>query len=117
MEGGFLENITDMFAHDRSLYRFLPELMSDERGRVRLGTVALVEDLRGKHLAEIERQVPHVALLLSHEEAVIRGDAAYLLGVIGGEESLKYLREAEKREKVGPIKEAIAETIAELEGG
>jgi hypothetical protein len=117
MEGGFLENITDMFRHDRTLYRFLPELMSDERGRVRLGTVALVEALRGEHLAEIEAQVPHVAMLLSHEEPVVRGDAAYLLGITGGEEALRHLREAEKSEKVEPIRQAIAETIEELERG
>jgi HEAT repeat protein len=117
MEGGFLENISDMFKHNTALYRFLPELISDERGRVRLGTVALVEGLREEHLSDIEAQVPHLALLLSHEDPVVRGDTAYLLGVIGGKEVLRHLREAEKTEKVDAIRQAIAETIEELEGG
>jgi len=115
MEGGFLENITDMFRHDPSLYRFLPELMSDERGRVRLGTVALVEGLRAEYLSEIEAQVPHVSLLLKHDAPVVRGDAAYLLGIIGGEEALRHLRDAEKTEAVEPIRQAIRETIADIE--
>jgi hypothetical protein len=117
MEGGFLENIIDMFRHDLTLYRFLPGLVSDERGRVRLGAVALVESLRAEHLAEIEEQVPRIAALLYHEDAVVRGDAAYLLGVIGGDEALKHLREAEGHEKVEPVRQAIRETIEELEGG
>ena len=45
MEKGFLENIIDMFKHDKTLYLFIGELMTDERVRVRLGMSALVETL------------------------------------------------------------------------
>ncbi len=118
MEGGFLENIMDMFKHDRTLYRFLPELIADERGRVRLGTVALVESLRERHLAEIDAQVPRVAeALLKHEEPTVRGDAVYLLGVIGGAEVLRHLHEAAHSEQVEPIRQVIWETIDELSKG
>lgn len=114
MEGGLLENIMDMFKHDRSLYRFLPGMMADERGRVRLGTAALVENLIDEHRNEINSQVPRVAELLRHEEPTIRGDAVYLLGVIGGKDSLKYLREVAQNEQLGPIRQVIRETIEEL---
>ncbi len=114
MEGGLLENIMDMFKHDRSLYRFLPGIMADERGRVRLGTAALVEALLDEHREDIENQVPAVGGLLDHEDPTIRADAAYLLGIIGGEEALRYLREAEKKENVEPIRTVISETIKEL---
>jgi hypothetical protein len=115
MEGGFLENIVDMFKHDRTLYRFLTELMADERGRVRLGMVALVETLVEEHQDDISSHVPSVAeALLKHEEPTVRGDAVYLLGVIGGEEALGYLREAADNEKVEPIRQVIRETIEEL---
>jgi len=45
MEKGFLENIIDMFKHDKGLYPLIGELMTDERMRVRLGISALVETL------------------------------------------------------------------------
>jgi HEAT repeat protein len=115
MEGGFLENIVDMFKHDRTLYRFLPELMADERGRVRLGMVALVETLVGEHQDDISSHVPGVAeALLKHEEPTVRGDAVYLLGVIGGKEALRHLQEAVHSEKVEPIRQVMWETIVEL---
>jgi len=46
MENGFIGNIVDMFKHDKTLYLLIGELMSDERSRVRIGTVALVEILK-----------------------------------------------------------------------
>jgi hypothetical protein len=116
MEGGFLENIVDMFKHDRTLYRFLPELMADERGRVRLGMAALVETLIDEHREDIDSHVPRVAELLCHDEPTVRGDAVYLLGVIGGEEALRHLQEAAHSEAVEPIRQVIRETIEELEG-
>jgi hypothetical protein len=60
MEGGFLENIIDMFKHDRGLYSLVPHLMADERGRVRLGTVALIEALRDAHRKEIIDAIPYL---------------------------------------------------------
>jgi len=116
MENGFLENIIDMFKHDRSLYRFLPELMSDERGRVRLGMAALVEALIDEHNEEVSASVPGIAGLLKSEELTVRADAAYLLGVIGGDEAVGHLKEAEKNETVEPIRQVISETIKELSG-
>jgi len=114
MEGGLLENIIDMFKHDRSLYRFLPDLISDERGRVRLGMAALAEALRKEHLAEMEARVPGVAAILYHEDPSVRGDAAYLLGIIGGRDALRRLAEAEKTEGNEQVRGVIAETIEEL---
>ncbi len=116
MENGFLENIIDMFKHDRSLYRFLPGLMSDERQRVRLGMVALVEALIAEHGEEINELVPGIAGLLKSEELTVRADAAYLLGIIGDSSAIVYLKEAEKNETVEPVRQVISETIKELSG-
>lgn len=116
MEGGLLENIIDMFKHDRSLYRFLPDLLSDERGRVRLGTAALAEALIREHLAEIEAQTPGIAALLYHEDPAVRGDAAYVLGIVGGESALRLLRKAEGTESNEQVRRVISETIEELAG-
>jgi len=46
MENGLLENIIDMFKHDISLYEYVSDLMTDERMRVRIGTIALLETLK-----------------------------------------------------------------------
>lgn len=91
MENGFLENIIDMFKHDNSLYSLVGELMTDERVRVRLGMSALVETLKKEDPENIYSALPNILPLLRHNEPVIRGDAAYLLGIIGHEESISLL--------------------------
>ena len=54
MEGGYLDNIIDMFKHDKSLYEYIGDLMTDERMRVRIGATALMEELR-KESGDVER--------------------------------------------------------------
>jgi hypothetical protein len=93
MEKGFLENIIDMFKHDRTLYPLIGELMTDERVRVRLGMSALVETLKEEDSENIYSALPNILPLLRHNEPVIRGDAAYLLGIIGHEGSVPLLEE------------------------
>jgi hypothetical protein len=116
MENGFLENIIDMFKHDRELYSIVPDLMSDERSRVRIGTVALIESLRDTHVDEVSALVKDVAGLLKNENPAIRADTAYLLGTIGHEDAVEYLKDA-LDEKVEPVRQVIVETIEELKTG
>lgn len=93
MEKGFLENIIDMFRHDSSLYSLVGELMTDERVRVRLGMSALVETFKKEAPENIGKAVPGILPLLKNPEPVIRGDAAYLLGIIGHSDSIPLLKE------------------------
>lgn len=93
MENGFLENIIDMFKHDKALYSLVGELMTDERVRVRLGMSALVETLKEEDPENIYSALPNILPLLRHSEPVIRGDAAYLLGIIGHKEYISLLEE------------------------
>ncbi|MFA4829073.1 MAG: HEAT repeat domain-containing protein [Thermodesulfovibrionales bacterium] len=93
MEKGFLENIIDMFRHDSSLYSLVGELMTDERVRVRLGMSALVETLGKEAPEHIKKAVPGILPLLKNSEPVIRGDAAYLMGIIGHSDSIPLLKE------------------------
>jgi HEAT repeat protein len=116
MENGFLENIIDMFKHDRGLYSIVPDLMSDERSRVRIGTVALIENLRDTHVDEVAALVKDVAGLLKNENPAVRADTAYLLGTIGHEDAVEYLKDA-LDEKVEPVRQVIVETIEELKTG
>jgi len=113
MEAGFLENIIDMFRRDPSLFPLLGELISDERGRVRLGAVALAESLRWDFKEELRSVIPHIASSLKHSSPVVRADSAYLLGVIGDGASLLYLLEAEK-DPDRNVSEVVSEVIKEI---
>jgi HEAT repeat protein len=93
MENGLLDNIIDMFKHDQSLYAFVGDLITDERIRVRIGATALVESLRKEDPENIAKAVPPLLPLLKAESPVIRGDAAYLLGVIGNRDVVPFLNE------------------------
>lgn len=114
MEKGFLENIIDMFKHDRGLYFLVGELMTDERMRVRLGMSALVETLAKDDPDNIPNAVPGIAALLKNGNPTIRGDAAYLLGIIGHLDAIPVLSEALKDENRS-VREIAKEAIEEIE--
>jgi HEAT repeat protein len=115
MEGGLLDNIIDMFRHDRNLYELVADLMQDERMRVRIGVTALLETLVLEDPDNIKKTIPHILPLLKHENPVIRGDAAYILGTIGDREVVRLLQEviSDENENVRIIaKEAIEDIQA-----
>lgn len=91
MESGFLDNIIDMFRHDNSLYDLIGTLIQDERVRVRVGITALMEELKKLDPANIIRAQKNLLPLLDHTMAVVRGDAANLIGIIGDRGSLPFL--------------------------
>ena len=113
MEKGFLENIIDMFKHDRSLYLLIGDLMKDERMRVRLGISALVETLAKEDTDAVAGAVPGIAALLGNENPTLRGDAAYLLGIIGHPDAVPFLREA-LEDKNESVREIAGEAIEEI---
>ncbi len=113
MENGFLENIIDMFKHDKSLYSLLGDLLGDERSRVRIGTVALVETLQTEDRSNVIKAIPGIARLLGDSHPTIRGDAAYLLGIIGHKDALKFLEEA-LFDKNDAVREAVQEAIEDI---
>jgi len=82
MGKGFLENIIALFRQDRSLYRFIADMLGDENLRVRLGATALVEEFVAEHREELRAAVPGIIELLKHDNPTIRGDAASVLGII-----------------------------------
>ncbi len=89
MENGFLENIVDMFIHDVSLYSILPELISDERLVVRIGTTALLEILLEKDAENVRHAVPALLPLLKSGEPNVRGDTVSILGQISDRDLTK----------------------------
>jgi hypothetical protein len=57
-------------------------MLGRENVSVRLGTTALVEELAGEHGTVLQHAVPGLIRLLEQENPTIRGDAAYVLGVM-----------------------------------
>ena len=114
MEQGFLENIIDMFKHDKGLYPLIGELMKDDRMRVRLGITALMETLAKDDPDNVTGSLPGIALLLRNENPTLRGDAANLLGIIGRNDVIPLLLEAADDENPG-VREIVREAIEEIE--
>ncbi|OGW38441.1 MAG: hypothetical protein A2Y97_07995 [Nitrospirae bacterium RBG_13_39_12] len=114
MEKGFLDNIIDMFKHDKNLYIYIGDLIIDERLRVRIGTSALIEALKIEDPENVREAVLYILPLLKNKTPMHRADAAYLLGVIGDKNAIPFLEEITKDEDANVrlvAKEAIEEII------
>jgi len=92
MEKGFLDNIIDMFKYDKELHKVITKLIRDERIRVRMGAIALIESLKEMGAENIEDIADSLLPLLEDENPVVRGDAAYSLGIIGFKKHIPFLR-------------------------
>jgi len=110
MGKGFLENIIDMFKHDPSLFRFLPDLISSENTRVRIGAVALVEELRDFFKDRIEETLPTLVRLLENGDDTLRGDIAYLLSILNTPSAHDILKTLSNDENPD-IREIVEETL------
>lgn len=102
-----------MFKHDKTLYLIIGDLITDERTRVRLGVSALIETLKREDLENVSRAVHGILPLLKNLNPTIRGDAAYLIGVIGHKDAILYLLEAENDENAD-VREIVKESIEEI---
>jgi len=114
MGKGFLENIIALFKQDRSLYRFIADILGDENLRVRLGATALVEELVGSHGEELRAAVPGIIELLKHENPTIRGDAASVLGIIKDPSAIGALRVCLQDVHPG-VREVARDALSEIE--
>jgi len=114
MEDGMLDNIVDMFKHDRDLYAYIGELMSDERIMVRIGVSALVETLRAEDSKNVSRALPSLIPLLEDQNPMLRADAAYLLGIIGHRDAIPFLKKSLQDEHAH-IKTIAQEALDEIE--
>ncbi len=114
MEKGFLDNIIDVFKHDSSLYAYIGDLMTDERLGVRIGISALIETLKTEDPENISKAMPSVIPLLKNQNPVSRGDAAYLLGMIGHVDAIPFLEKMIKDEDAN-VRIIAKEAIEEIE--
>ncbi|MBF0553869.1 MAG: hypothetical protein HQK96_04845 [Nitrospirae bacterium] len=114
MEKGFLDNIIDMFRYEPEVYPAALRLMSDERMRVRIGAIALLESLSEINFVHLGEIADSIAPLLKSETAVIRGDAAYGLGIIGVNRHIPQLQSL-LNDEIPDIAEAARDSIAAIQ--
>ncbi len=113
MGKGFLDNIIALFRQDGSVHHFIADMLASEDFRVRIGTVALVEELVRERRSELRAAVPGLIGLLSHESPTIRGDAASVLGMIK-DQSARSALEACSRDGHAGVREAARDALEEM---
>ena len=113
MGNGFLDNIIAMFRRDRSLFRFVADMLGAGNLRVRIGTVALVEELAAEHGSELRAAVPGLIELLNHGNPTVRGDAASVLGTIK-DRSARAALEACLQDSHPGVRDAARDALADI---
>ena len=113
MGKGFLDNIIALFRQDGSLFRFIADMLVAEDLRVRLGTVALVEELAAERGNELRWAVTGLIELLRHENPTVRGDAASVLGIIK-DRAARTALEACLRDTHPGVREAARDALADI---
>ena len=111
LEQGLVENIVSMYKQDSAYYRFVGDLLRDERFRVRMGVAVLFEWLIEERPGEVAQAVPYLQPLLAEETAYMRGDTLTVLGIIGSDEALALVRE-----KVSDPDPQVAEIARDIVG-
>ena len=113
MGKGFLDNIIAMFRQDRSLFRFVADMLGAGDLRVRIGTVALVEEMAAEHGSELRAAVPGLIELLNHGNPTVRGDAASVLGTIKDRSARAALKACLQDSHPG-VREAARDALADI---
>ena len=99
-----------MMVMDRRLYAGALELLADPEWSVRMGMMVVLEEVAERSSNLVQQAFPYLLQLLDHEVANLRGDAAYLLGLIGDASVLSRLEVVigdENAEVAGAAQEAI----------
>ena len=111
---GLLDVLVDLFKSNPALYGLLGELLASPEMGVRLGTSALVEELAA---TDPDRRPLAAAALrpaLAADDPVRRGDAAYLLGYVGGAGELAALAAIAAQDPNADVREAAAEAAGKI---
>jgi len=111
---GLLDVLVDLFKSDPALYGLLGELLADQQLGVRLGASALVEDLAVSDPDRRPLAAAALAPLLAGADPVRRGDAAWLLGFVGGAAELAALESLAEQDPNADVREAAAEAAEKI---
>jgi hypothetical protein len=113
MGRGFLDNIIALFRQNVTLYPFIADMLGSENIRVRIGAMALIEELVKEHRIDLRASVPGLIGLLRDGNPTIRGDAASALGIIKDKAAERALQESLEDGNPG-VREAARDALAEM---
>ena len=113
---GLLDVLVDLFKSDPALYGLLGELLASPEMGVRLGASALVEELAATDPDRRPLAAVSLAPLLAADDPVQRGDAAWLLGFVGGASELAALEALAAQDPNADVREAAAEAAGKIRG-
>ena len=113
---GLLDVLVDLFRSDPAHYALLGALLASPEIGVRLGASALVEELAAADPAGRPLAAAALSPLLSADDPVRRGDAAYLLGFVGGATELPALDALAAGDPNADVREAAAEAVEMIRG-
>lgn len=116
MGKGFLENIISLIKTDETLLAYIPDLLSEENMRVRLGAIALIEEFLPSKPAEVRDVLPGLIRLLKHELPNVRGDAAYALGILKDPGAVPALKEL-LADETAAVRESAKEALEDIAAG
>lgn len=110
---GHVDNIVAMFRREPIYIPWTADILQDERFSVRLGISVLFEELKLQvPQQQLELAVPSLTKLLVSSEPSLRGEAASVIGIIGGPETVQLIRPLTK--DIDPqVREIAAMIIAE----
>jgi hypothetical protein len=111
---GLLDVLVDLFKSDPALYGLLGELLASPEMGVRLGTSALVEELAVSDPDRRPLAAVALAPLLGGGDPVRRGDAAWLLGFVGGSAELTALEAMAVQDPNADVRETAAEAAGKI---
>jgi thiol-disulfide isomerase/thioredoxin len=94
-------------------FHALPRLLADPAASmaVRLGIGAVLEEFQGSGLAQVI--IPDLGELTRHADALTRADACHFLSLVGGAETIPYLRACLADDDEG-VREIARETLEEM---
>ncbi len=93
LDQGHVENIVAMFRREPRYYAWTGDILRDQRFSVRLGISVLFEELLLIQPDKLALAIPSLLELLTAEEPLLRGEAISLLGIIGNEAALEFVRQ------------------------
>jgi len=111
---GLLDVLVDLFKSNPALYGLLGELLASPEMGVRLGTSALVEELAATDPDRRPLAAAALRPVLAADDPVRRGDAAYLLGYVGGAGELAALAAIAAQDPNADVREAAAEAAGKI---
>ena len=111
---GLLDVLVDLFKADPALYGLLGELLASPEMGVRLGASVLVEELAAAAPDQRPLAAAALAPLLGGDDPVRRGDAAWLLGFVGGAAELATLETLAAQDPNADVREAAAEAAQRI---